>query len=219
MIKKIVFAALLLATPVSAIAQNRAPAVNRAPVVDTFHPDTLVHLGTALTATNDTISPRFAAPTPQVVATHSPTRVTASGPLLTLPTPTPTPVEPKDWDQALKLAALFAQLAVAAYNTGSLVAYALAALALAYLLMFLIKTAIKDSVAPEKYLGAMKKALAFLTVAAMVAGYFAGGGGLMGVVTGGAAGLGTAASSLVHDLIDGFASHRKSGSKPTDLLK
>ena len=132
----------------------------------------------------------------------------------TQPSPTPTPgpavKEPTDSQQALQLALVLVQLVKAAVRLGTLAAIAVVALAATYLLMYLIKTTLKGAI-PENYKKLLNAALAILTVVAGLLGYFAAGGGSVGLLAALAAALGAAFSGPTHRIIDGVAGLKKTG--------
>ena len=117
--------------------------------------------------------------------------------------PVSKPTEPLTGEDAVKAAIVFVQLVRTAVAAGTLGTVALAALAGTYLLMYLIKTALKGKV-PDHYKKFLGVILGFLTILATVLGYMTGG-----PFGAGAAGFGAAASGLFHDVIDGIRGHKR----------
>lgn len=121
------------------------------------------------------------------------------------PAPAPSEVapqvsEPTDVEQALKLTLVFVRLFQQAVQLGTLATVALTALAGVYLLMYLLKTALKSKL-PDHYKSTLRTLLGLLTIVATALGYYVGG-----VTTAAAAGIGAAGSGLFHDIIDSIRS-------------
>lgn len=114
------------------------------------------------------------------------------------PTPTPYPVEAQDVDNFLALFRVFVQ----AVNTISVIwvlgAVLLVALSLTYVVMHVVKNVLRVQL-PGHYKRLLHVVLAILVGVAAGAGYaFAG----LNVAL--AAGIGAAASSIAHDVVDGL---------------
>lgn len=123
-------------------------------------------------------------------------------------TPSAAPVDPTKVVLPTDLASEIALVPVAvaaikqASALGSLSAIAVAALAVTYLLIFLIEALIKDHVVPDKWDGTLTKALAVLSATATVAGYLKAG-----PLAGAAAGIGAAATGLLRTFASALEAH------------